>query len=219
MLEEKYIVDGHYSDKLESGFEVSFERSVYECCENLQDEINEALSKDIQVEKQKLENMEKEIYNAIVEKLKDWEEVAKKIIPYKRAEQYLNDCKLIKGKETTNNEWEVERGCINERHHISNKSYSMDIDIYERTKYVDGKRVPCEWEVSYRLYADGIKKYKIADITSKKFKDKEKAYKYVDGRKKYYSRYFKELYQPIMEEYINCYLSCGKLIKGYKVEE
>lgn len=136
----------------------------------------------------------------------------------KMAEKYKEDCKKVEEMVTTNNEWINSKDWRNDEFRISNKTYKMHIRVYEDTKYENKKQIPYKWEVSYWLWPTFGDAKTIASIDRKVFFDKEKAYKYIEGRKKYFSRYFKELYQPIRVEDVECFKSCGKLIRNYKIE-
>lgn len=219
MSNVKFAKYGEYKCNLKTGSEISVERSIYGYAESLQEELETVLNSDYTKDLVQLQKDELKVFEELKSKLDDWQKVAEKIKVIQFAQEYNKACERVENLKTTNNEWVNEKEWRHDTFTISNKTYKMYIRIYEDSKYKDGKDIPYKWEVSYYLSLNAEKGKTIASIDRKSFTDKEKAYKYVEGRKKYFSGYFQELYQPISEEYVEAFKSCGKLIKNYKVEE
>lgn len=207
-----------YRCSLKTGDEIKVERSIYGYSENLQEELEVVLNSDYEKDLVQLQEKENNIFEDLKNKLDDWQRVAEKIQVIHMAQEYCRECKKVEEMQTTNNEWINKKDRTYDEFDISNKTYKMHIRVYKNTKYKDGKEIPYRWEVSYWIYPNREKSSAIASIDRKIFTDEEKAYKYVEGRKKYFSNYFKELYQPIKKDYVDCFYSCGKLIKNYTVE-
>lgn len=218
MENKKFEAYGDYKCTLKSGREINLERSIYENTENLQEDLNAALNRDYENELANIKEEELKFFEELKLKLYDWQSIAEKVKILEMAKEYDEACKKVEEMETTNNKWVNTKEWRYDNFNISNKSYKMHIRIYENTKNKDGEEIPYRWEVYYWLYTntDGAKL--IASIDRKVFTDKEKAYKYVEGRKKYFSNYFEELYQPIRREDKNYFKCNGKLIKHYKLE-
>lgn len=218
----KFNIYGSYGCDLKSGKSIILKREISANEENLQTELEEALN-DSSKNKTLIELQNKEliIFENLKEKLNEWQEIAEKISIIKISEEYEQCCDKLEKLETTNNKWVNTQNCRNNDFLISNKTYRMTIRVYEDTKYKDGKEMPYKWEVSYWLSTNnqnGRSKI-IASINRKVFNDKEEVYKYVEGRKKYFSKYFKELYQPIKEGDELYFKVYGKLLRNYVVEK
>lgn len=92
----------------------------------------------------------------------------------------------------------------------------MHIRLYENSK--------ARYEVSYWLSTNcpssRYREKTVKQLNKKVFNNKEAALKYIEGRKAYFSKhYFNELYPPIPNKYAYCYMSSGKLSKGYRLED
>ena len=59
----------------------------------------------------------------------------------------------------------------------------------------------------------------IAGQDNKRFLDKEKALKYIEGRKKAYKDYFQEDNPLILKEYARLFQVHGILLPGYRIKE
>jgi len=70
-----------------------------------------------------------------------------------------------------------------------------------------------KWDV----YVDGINSKRIAGQRRKRYTDKQKALKYIEGRIKAYSHLFQEITPEIPTEYENLFMKNGILLEGYKV--
>ena len=104
---------------------------------------------------------------------------------------------------------------------ISNKTYEMSIFIYTDRNYKDNSIN--YYEVSYSIYTRNIynlnQKFgnNVKNINRKHFKDEKEMNKYIEGRKKYYSKYFEELYNPIFENDVDYFKYNGILLKPYTI--
>ena len=169
------------------------------------------------------QNTEEEnlIYNKILDSVDLWYEKACKTYLYKKALMYYEICEQIKRLETTNNEWIIEKDNYTTQYKISNKTYEMSIFIYTDRNYKDNSIN--YYEVSYSIYTRNIYNLNqkfgntVKDINRKRFKDEKEMNKYIEGRKKYYSKYFEELYNPIFENDVNYFKYNGILLKPYTI--
>ena len=150
-----------------------------------------------------------------------WYEKACKAYLYKKALRYYEICEQIEKLETTNNEWIIEKDNYMTKYKISNKTYEMSIFIYTDRNYKDNS-INC-YEVSYSIYTRNIynlnQKFgdNVKNINRKRFKDEKEMNKYIEGRKKYYSKYFEELYNPIFENDVDYFKYNGILLKPYTI--
>ena len=160
-------------------------------------------------------------YNKILDSVDSWYEKACKAYLYKKALMYYEICEQIKRLETTNNEWIIEKDNYMTKYKISNKTYEMSIFIYTDRNYKDNS-INC-YEVSYSIYTRNIYNLNqtfgntVKDINRKHFKDEKEMNKYIEGRKKYYSKYFEELYNPIFENDVDYFKYNGILLKPYTI--
>ena len=169
------------------------------------------------------QNTEEEnlIYNKILDSVDSWYEKACKTYLYKKALRYYEICEQIEKLETTNNEWIIEKDNYTTQYKISNKTYEMSIFIYTDRNYKDNSIN--YYEVSYSIYTRNIynlnQKFgnNVKDINRKRFKDEKEMNKYIEGRKKYYSKYFEELYNPIFENDVDYFKYNGILLKPYTI--
>lgn len=217
-MDKKFEIFGDYKCTLKSGEEISLNRIISARPDNLQEELEKALDSDYENELIKLQEEEMKTFKRLRSGLDEWQEIAEKVMIAKMANEYTNKCEEVKKLETTNNQWITSKDWKNNLFNISNKTYKMYARIHEDTYYNAGVEIPIRWDVSYWLSLNCKHEEVISSIGRKSFKDKDAAYKYVEGRKKYFSKYFKELYQPIPIEYASRFKCCGKLIEGYKIE-
>ena len=169
------------------------------------------------------QNTEEEnlIYNKILDSVDLWYEKACKTYLYKKALMYYEICEQIKRLETTNNEWIIEKDNYTTQYKISNKTYEMSIFIYTDRNYKDNSIN--YYEVSYSIYTRNIYNLNqtvgdnVKNINRKRFKDEKEMNKYIEGRKKYYSKYFEELYNPIFENDVDYFKYNGILLKPYTI--
>lgn len=71
--------------------------------------------------------------------------------------------------------------------------------------------------VLFCLYGIDSMQAVIAGQRNKRYTDKEKALKYIEGRKKAYSHLFKEVTPAIPKEHQNLFKKNGLLLNGYRV--
>ena len=169
------------------------------------------------------QNTEEEnlIYNKILDSVDLWYEKACKAYLYKKALRYYEICEQIEKLETTNNEWIIEKDNYTTQYKISNKTYEMSIFIYTDRNYKDNSIN--YYEVSYSIDTRNIYNLNqtvgnnVKNINRKRFKDEKEMNKYIEGRKKYYSKYFEELYNPIFENDVNYFKYNGILLKPYTI--
>ena len=160
-------------------------------------------------------------YNKILDSVDSWYEKACKAYLYKKALRYYEICEQIEKLETTNNEWIIEKDNYMTKYKISNKTYEMSIFIYTDRNYKDNSIN--YYEVSYSIYTRNIYNLNqkfgntVKDINKKRFKDEKEMNKYIEGRKKYYSKYFEELYNPIFENDVDYFKYNGILLKPYTI--
>ena len=160
-------------------------------------------------------------YNKILDSVDSWYEKACKAYLYKKALRYYEICEQIEKLETTNNEWIIEKDNYMTKYKISNKTYEMSIFIYTDRNYKDNSIN--YYEVSYSIYTRNIynlnQKFgdNVKNINRKRFKDEKEMNKYIEGRKKYYSKYFEELYNPIFENDVDYFKYNGILLKPYTI--
>lgn len=122
----------------------------------------------------------------------------------------------------TNNQW-ITANDINMRSEISNATYKMTVDLYEDTKYnhQTKKFEPVAWYVTWWVATNSP----LSDLNKqidgqmrKRFTEKDKALKYIEGRKKTYVKYFIEEYPAIHKNYANCFKINGILLPNYRIE-
>ena len=160
-------------------------------------------------------------YNKILDSVDLWYEKACKTYLYKKALMYYEICEQIKRLETTNNEWIIEKDNYTTQYKISNKTYEMSIFIYTDRNYKDNSIN--YYEVSYSIYTRNIYNLNqtvgdnVKNINRKHFKDEKEMNKYIEGRKKYYSKYFEELDNPIFENDVDYFKYNGILFKPYTI--
>lgn len=99
---------------------------------------------------------------------------------------------------------------------IENAVFSFDIILNESAPGPNGA---CR--VSYRLNTNNktLGGTKLQDVSRKLFKGKEKAIQYIEGRKEYFEKYFKEEYPVIPKENAGEAYFRGILLDGFSVEE
>lgn len=160
---------------------------------------------------------EKKAYEIVMAAVRQWEPQAALTQAVDRALEYLR----IPEVRHTANQW---KGTLNngEWDEISNRVYRMCARIYEHTQYDRDmkKQVPVSWDVSWDVCLNapihtGIV---IAAQSGKHYTEKVAAIKYLEGRKKAYSRLFTEISPVIPKEYAKYFKLYGELLPGYMVE-
>jgi len=158
---------------------------------------------------------ERGVYNKALEAIQNWAEYAKETRLANMALEYKNFPKV----RHTNNQW-IKNNCNSTE--ISNAVYSMIYYIHSDEKYNKNteKQEIDSYHVSWYVYIGrSINNIKIAGQDNKKFQDKERTLKYIEGRKKAYQNLFQEEYPPIPPKYKNLFCVNGILLPGYKVAE
>lgn len=171
-----------------------------------------------------LQQQEKEAKEAISKAMDVWEDIAKQIALINACQTYIktNNELVIK---TTNNQWvQNESFCDQIAESISNDVYSMYVRVYEKTTYdrVQKMSVPVAWHVSWYFYVTspiGKGNELVTKQERKVYTDKEKAIKYIEGRKKAYSQYFTEQRPAIPQNYKSLFMCEGSLLEGFTVAE
>lgn len=227
-MTKQFNIHREYGSELKTGESIKVESMIPPNEELLQTEINEHLLENITQEardrKEKhLQKMEQEIYNELLAKVEEWKEVAKQLSIIKLAKDYEAKCEFMEKKQTTGNQWVTsEYGAES----ISNNVYNMYARVYEDTKWdkEQGKSVPVAWYVTYHVSYNATNmdtgySITIADINRKRYTDKDKAYKYIEGRKKAYIHLFQEMHPEIPKEAERLFQHNGKLLKGYRVAQ
>ena len=220
MKQEAFLVS-YYNDDLISGTCLKIDRDISTVESMLGQEVSALIQNNTREEIEELQRKHKEEELAIFKKVKlqveEWVEVAKQIRKSELALRFLD----IPEPEHTNNEWQVRENGRETVYFISNKTYRMRFNIYERTKYKEGKCIPVAWEVTWSLCTN-TPHTRIIEITGqlrKKFLEKEKCIKYVSGRKKAYEKFFKEIQPAIVAGYEHVFMVSGVLLPGYQVQD
>ena len=123
--------------------------------------------------------------------------------------------------EHTSNRWQhIDRYDGDE---ISNRVYQMTVRLDEETTFDHIKRQTetFAWSVTWAVRFNTPTAYgtTIAGQNRKRFTDKDKALKYIEGRKKAYAHLFTEISPPIPEQYAYQFEKNGILLPGYTVED
>lgn len=158
-----------------------------------------------------LQKKEKEAFDRVSQSCDEWTSVAKEVALVKAAKEYLDAPEAT----NTNNCWIYEKVFCTEYQSISNYVYQMFFTIDENTVL---KYCIVSWSFCLNSQSE-FKNVMIAGQSRKKYTDKDKAYAYVEGRKKAYSKYFTEEYPPIPKKYAEHFKKNGVLLPGYTIEE
>ena len=216
---KEYCCEHVNGDKLDIDISINIDfTSFNEVLKNIVIENNKNFIMTMLKQNTEEENL---IYNKILDSVDLWYEKACKTYLYKKALMYYEICEQIKRLETTNNEWIIEKDNYTTQYKISNKTYEMSIFIYTDRNYKDNSIN--YYEVSYSIYTRNIYNLNqtvgdnVKNINRKRFKDEKEMNKYIEGRKKYYSKYFEELYNPIFENDVNYFKYNGILLKPYTI--
>lgn len=207
----------------ESGYNLKLDTSLFLAInnQNVISKIEQILS-DGNVEDKllTLQKKEKEAFDRVSQSCDEWTSIAKEVALVKAAKEYLDAPEAT----NTNNCWIYEKNVDTEYQSISNYVYQMFFTIQENTVWnvVSKKSEPDYWTVSWSFCLNSQSEFKnvmIAGQNRKKYTDKDKAYTYVKGRKKAYSKYFTEAYPPIPKKYAEHFKKNGVLLPGYTIEE
>ncbi len=173
-----------------------------------------------QLEMMKQESMEKEreLYEAVLQVVKQWEEQAVVTQKIGKVLEYLNVPEVTH----TGNQWVAREG-YGFSEEISNRVYKMFYHIYEETKLDQATKVHkvVAWRVSWCLMINSpfVRHYVvIASQSKKRFTEKVAALKYLEGRKKTYAKLFAEISPVVPEQYQDCFRLHGMLLPGYTIE-
>ena len=220
MRKEKYYGVFDYDDELTPGVELKIGHTV------VQDFLGEQLdltpiiglgSEVLSKAREQSIEAEKMIFSKIRDSIREWERQAAITKTYSRALEYLNTHAVSH----TSNQWIHED--YHDRDTISNMVYEMSVSVWEETKYdrAAQESVPVAWYVTWDLDMRSPKHghcVEIAGQRRKRYTDKAAAEKYIEGRKKAFAHYFKEISPPILQEYAEYFKVNGVLLPGYTIE-
>ena len=214
----KYLIHGH-----EAKIEVSINSREDKVTSMMHDFPNATVVystnklEDLEKLYKDLKDEEERVYYGIRESMQKWVDCSKKTNLCEKALRYKNT-KLEK--KNTHNQWAIDNSSFMKEQNISNNVYSMAFSIYENKSYnyKKGKEEKAFY-VTWYLFINGINSARIAGQDNKRFLDKEKALKYIEGRKKAYKDYFQEDNPLILKEYARLFQVHGILLPGYRIKE
>lgn len=220
LRKEKYYGVFDYDDELTPGVELKIGHTV------VQDFLGEQLdltpiiglgSEVLSKAREQSIEAEKMFFSKIRDSIREWERQAAITKKYSRALEYLNTHAVSH----TSNQWIHED--YHDRDTISNMVYEMSVSVWEETKYdrAAQESVPVAWYVTWDLDMRSPKHghcVEIAGQRRKRYTDKAAAEKYIEGRKKAFAHYFKEISPPIPQEYAEYFKVNGVLLPGYTIE-
>lgn len=220
LRKEKYYGVFDYDDELTPGVELKIGHTV------VQDFLGEQLdltpiiglgSEVLSKAREQSIEAEKMIFSKIRDSIREWERQAAITKTYSRALEYLNTHAVSH----TSNQWIHED--YHDRDTISNMVYEMSVSVWEETKYdrAAQESVPVAWYVTWDLDMRSPKHghcVEIAGQRRKRYTDKAAAEKYIEGRKKAFAHYFKEISPPIPQKYAEYFKVNGVLLPGYTIE-
>lgn len=151
-----------------------------------------------------------------------WYEQAAKTNILKLEKEYLealerfNNYKIKAGFNTW---YENAQGTCAIIYEIKNKTYGMYIRLYEDRDYKTDEIK--KYEVSYKLYtnSDFIRNGSQLTIANAKriCKNKKEAEKYIEGRKKFFGKYFQEECPPVLKKYEIAFRINGVTLEPYTI--
>lgn len=194
------------------------ERLVYPHKDNLTEEVMSLISKGKDELNTSLEALKKqeELWFQLCKKDADyWVKVAKEISIVQLALGYLN--KSESEVKHTNNTWVRNEYCWGYIEIISNRVYKMWIKFHDLS-YGGNNEYRVSWHFGVKHPQEDVTAA-IKSITDQKYTDKEKALKYIEGRKKAYSKYFTEVNPVVPKDYAEYFKVNGVLLPDYVVEE
>ena len=213
--DNKFSVCGGWKG-LVHGYEAKIDVSIYPSRENLTDEIQRLVKlSNIDELLEQAKQEEERVYFEIYQEMEKWLEKAKTTRIYQLAKEYQKEVENLNNKIHTYNKWvEDEYG----RNKISNNVYVMYYEIYETKDYNHrtGKKEEVFY-VTWNVCINGVNSKRIAGQNHKRYTDKNKALKYIEGRIKAYSHLFQEITPEIPTEYEDLFMKNGILLEGYKV--
>ena len=224
-LEDKnFYVFG--KEEIKNGSQITINKNVdYKTSSN---KLMEVIS-DLKTENKTLEDIdeclnnciekENEIYKEIESVVDKWVECSKNTNILLKAKKYINKCKEIKNYNMEFNKWEIKQEWNNIIYTIKNKTYILSFRIYLDKNFKTNEIE--RYDISYYLNTNNFfnNKYENCRICSAKktVTSKEEAEKYIKGRIKAYSKYFKEEYPPVLKEFANNFKEQGILLEPYRV--
>jgi len=176
---------------------------------------------------EKSKQAETSIYEKLKTELNEWYEQAaytRLLMDAKDVRDALNTAEATNAVNLLNIWTDVENG--NGGEEIRNNTYKMWAQVREQKKYYPKPGVA--WYASYHFDTNspianghqyGMNNKVIASIDDKPFDNKEAAYRYIEGRKKAFGRYFQMPAPPIKRGYEQLFKINGILLDGYTVEE
>lgn len=166
------------------------------------------------------EEKEQEIFQKLCAAVSEWEVQGAQTLLLRKAMEYVKTPAV----KHTSNQWVKDNY---DRMEISNMVYVMRYRIHENTSYDHKlkKSVPTSWTVSWGIAFNAPKKrenpyasYQFDGQDQKRYTDKEKAEKYVQGRFKQYAHLFTEISPQIPEDKAHIFRVNGHLLPGYSVQ-
>ena len=194
------------------------ERVVYPEEENLTEETTSLISKgkdELNRMLDILKQQEEIRFQLCKDAVDDWVKVAKEISIVQLALGYLN--KSESEVKHTNNTWVRNEYCWGYIEIISNRVYKMWIKFHDLS-YGGNNEYRVSWHFGVKHPQEDVTVV-IKNQTDKKYTDKEKAFKYIEGRKKAYSKYFTEVNPVVPKDYAEYFKVNGVLLPDYVVEE
>lgn len=161
---------------------------------------------------------EQDLFNELKQLALKWDQIADNILMIKAALEYK--ATTI---EHTSNEWicdDAESDCY--RYHRSNAVYHMYVQFSISEGYQTAyKTVPDEFIVTWLFKYNSVDSFaylsRIAGQINKKFKDKDAAIKYINGRVKHYNKYFLTDFPPVPNDVAYMFKVNDKLLPGYQL--
>lgn len=216
--DDRFMIGGGYKS-LKHGYEAKAEVSLHPRIENIKADVEKLINIDnLEELLEKSKQKEEEIYNEVYQVMQKWLEQAKVTSLYMAALKYKNTNITRKH---TYNEWISDNDNFYKYYgKISNEVYKMKYYIYETTSYNYNKNEDeTVYYVTWGIWIQGLNAKKIAGQDRKRYTDIEKAFKYIEGRKKAYSDLFKEIRPSIPKEYAHLFMVNGILLPEYKIAE
>ena len=217
-MNEKFAVYD-YKDEItrsERYSKLFIERVVYPEEENLTEETTSLISKgkdELNRMLDILKQQEEIRFQLCKNAADDWVKAAKEISIIQLALGYLNKSEV----KHTNNTWVRKKFSWGYIENISNRVYRMWVRFNDFSHGEDSDyRVAWYFGVKHPQEDATVV---IAEQTNKKYMDKEKAFKYIEGRKKAYSKYFTEVNPVVPKDYAEYFKVNGVLLPNYVVEE
>lgn len=210
-----------YSDKIAHGRSIHVEHSIHlNEGANIADITKHSL-KELEAMREKSVAAENVEFEKLRAAFKPWEKLAAQTKQIDLAIEYVK----TPVSKHTDNEWkQSEHG----DYEISNMTYKMFYRIREDTKYDRELKesVPFAWDLYWSVYTNAphhINSYPVNNIKidgqeQKRFTDKAKMEKYLEGRKTAYAHFFIKKSPPVPLEYAKPFFVNGVLLPGYTLE-